>query len=99
MARAATAVAAIATTRRVVVGTSFMTISPCGHGTPVCGILLSVKTAMPGLWLGAHWCGDSTGRTHPPGPGSRRGGLLPGLAGPGHGGQRRYAGRGPGGAP
>src|SRR5580693_3758492 len=41
----------------------------------------------------AQWCGDRTGRTHPPGSGSWRGGLVSELAGPGGGGHRRDAGR------
>src|SRR5580700_8360639 len=40
----------------------------------------------------AQWCGDRTGRTHPPGSGSWRGGLVSELAGPGGGGHRRDAG-------
>src|SRR5580704_490672 len=39
----------------------------------------------------AHWCGGSTGRTHRPGRGSRRGGLIPQLAGAPRRGQRRDA--------
>ena len=75
-----------------------------GPGSAVCGVLLSFKTVMTGLWLepGQGRCrlgqtGAVIGRAELTrrAPGARGGGLLPELAGPFRRGAGRDAGRGP----